>query len=346
MTDLTTTGPPSPATGHALAPPAPRPGVGAGPSVGVDVGGTTTVAVVLDDEGRVGERDVSPTPSGATAVAQHAAGAVRRAAARAGVALEDLTGVGVGVPGVVDPGEGTVANAVNLGIDRPAPLAALVAAALADGRDAARTPRVVLENDLNAAVLGAAHVLRERSGETVDDLAFIALGTGLAAGIMLDGRLRRGPHRAAGEIGHLRYVPDGLPCKCGQSGCLERYASGSALDAAWGPARSGRPAPVEVFEAAAVGEPLAVRVRDEFVAAVAGAVRVLVLTCDVGRVVIGGGVAQLGEPLLHALVVELERQAASSPFLAAADLPGRVQLAPAGLPVGAVGAALVARGGR
>ncbi|UJP38569.1 ROK family protein [Cellulomonas palmilytica] len=345
MTDQTTAGP---ATGR---PPTPaRPS--ARPSVGVDVGGTSTVTVVLDGDGRVGERDTSPTPSGAAAIAAHTAQAVRRTAARAGLALDDLAGVGIGVPGVVDPGPGTVANAVNLGIDGSAPLAALVATALgAAGLGAAGladdgAPRVVVENDLNAAVLGAAHVLHERTGTAVDDLAFIALGTGLAAGIMLDGRLRRGPHRAAGEIGHLRYVPDGLPCKCGQTGCLERYGSGSALDAAWGPSRSGRPAPVEVFEAAAAGDAFAVGVRDEFVAAVAAAVRVLVLTCDVGRVVIGGGVAQLGEPLLRALVTELDRQAASSPFLAAADLPSRVQLAPAGLPVGAVGAALVARGGR
>jgi len=319
------------------------------PSVGVDIGGTTTVAVVLDADGRVGERDVSRTPSGAAAVAAHAAAAAVRVAARAGLPTDDLGGVGIGVPGVVDPATGTVANAVNLGIDASVPLAALVGSALEDASAARVTggaPRVVVENDLNAAVLGAAHVLRERAGTAVDDLAFIALGTGLAAGIMLDGRLRRGPHRAAGEIGHLRYVPDGVPCKCGQTGCLERYGSGSALDAAWGPSRSGRPAPVEVFEAAAAGDAHAVRVRDEFVAAVASAVRVLVLTCDVGRVVIGGGVAQLGEPLLAALVAELDRQAAASPFLAAADLPRRVQLAPAGLPVGAVGAALVARGGR
>ncbi len=307
------------------------------PAVGVDVGGSSTVTIVLDDAGRVLARDVRPTGSGAQRIAADVADAVRRVVADAGLTLADLVGVGVGVPGVVDADAGTVANAVNLGIDGSAPLAGLVSRKL-------EGVTVHLENDLNAAVLGTAQHLTAAGEGPVDDLAFIALGTGLAAGLMLDGRLRRGPHRAAGEIGHLRFVPDGLPCKCGQTGCLERYASGSALDAAW-PSPSGRPAPVEVFEAADAGDERAVAVRDEFLTAVAGAVRVLVLTCDVGRVVIGGGVSQLGEPLLRGLVAELDRQAAASPFLAAADLPGRVRLAPAGVPLGAVGAALVGRGG-
>lgn len=305
--------------------------------VGVDIGGSSTVTILLDDRGQVVARDVMVTRTGAEQIASDVGHAVRRVLATAGVDPADVAGIGVGVPGVVDPESGTVANAVNLGIEGSAPLAALVSRAL-DGLP------VRLENDLNAAVLGTAQHLAQAGEGPVDDLAFIALGTGLAAGLMLDGRLRRGPHRAAGEIGHLRYVPDGLPCKCGQSGCLERYASGSALDAAW-PSRTGRPAPVEVFEAAAAGDEHAVRVRDEFLAAVAGAVRVLVLTCDVGRIVIGGGVSQLGEPLLRGLVTELDRQAASSPFLAAAHLPSRVRLAPAGVPLGAVGAALVGRGG-
>lgn len=308
-----------------------------GHTVGVDVGGTKTATVLLDGAGRVVAQDRTPTRHGVEAVARGVADAVRRVLHDAHVPADRLAGVGVGVPGVVDPDGGSVANAVNLGVEGRAPLAALVS-------DALGGTRVRLENDLNAAVIGAAHHLAASGEGRVDDLAFVALGTGLAAGIMLDGRLRRGPHQAAGEIGHLRYVPDGLPCKCGQTGCLERYASGSAIDAAW-PSRTGRPAPVELFEAAAAGDPDAVRVREDFVGAVAAAVRVLVLTCDVGRIVIGGGVSQLGAPLLDALVAELERQAAGSPFLAEADLPGRLRLAPAGVPVGAVGAGLVGRGG-
>ncbi|WP_246117406.1 ROK family protein [Cellulomonas composti] len=304
-------------------------------SVGVDIGGTKSLAILLDGAGSVVAEHRTATQPGAAAVAAGVVAAVRVLAARIGLRPEDLAGVGVGVPGVVDPEHGTVENAVNLGIEVSVPLAAMISEQLGG-------VRVRVENDLNVAVLGAAHLIETAGEGPADDLAFVALGTGLAAGLLLEGRLRRGPHLAAGEIGHLRYLPDGLPCKCGQVGCLERYASGSALDAQW-PSRTGRPAPAEVFEAAAGGDAVAIRIRDEFVAAVAAAVRILVLTCDVDRIVIGGGVSSLGAPLLDALVGELDRQAASSPFLAAADLASRVRLAPLGVPVGAVGAALAGR---
>ena len=305
-------------------------------TVGLDVGGTKTAAVLLDDAGVVRASHRRATTGGPAAVADCAALAVRELLTAAGVALSDVAGVGLALPGIVDPMAGTVRNAVNLGIEAPAPLAGQVRALLG-GVD------VHLENDLNAAVLGARHLLVAAGEPPVDDLAFLALGTGLAAGLLLDGRLRRGAHSGAGEIGHLTLVPDGLPCKCGQRGCLEQYGSGSALDTAW-PSRTGRPSPVEVFEAAAAGDGQAVAVRDTFVRAVAAAVRVLVLTCDIGTVVIGGGVSELGAPLFDAVVAELRRQEAASAFLAGVDIAGRIRLAPAGVPVGAVGAALVARG--
>ena len=123
-------------------------------------------------------------------------------------------------------------------------------------------------------------------------------------------------HGGAGEIGHLTLVPDGLPCKCGQLGCLEQYASGSALDTAW-PSGTGAPPPRSCSGRGRAATPRAIEVRDQFAWAVAAAVRILVLTCDVELVVIGGGVSALGQPLLRAVAAELEREAQASPFLAA-----------------------------
>ncbi len=308
---------------------------GTGYTVGVDIGGTKMLAILLDSAGRIAARQRVGTRQGADAVVAAVAAAVREVARQGGLTVDQLEGVGIGLPGVVDPDKGLVENAVNLGVEESTPLAALISDEL--GGVAVR-----LENDLNAAVIGTAHLFAATGEPHSDDLAFVALGTGLAAGLMLGGRLRRGTHMAAGEIGHLVYVPDGLPCKCGQLGCLERYASGSALDAAW-PSRSGRPAPVELFEAADAGDEAAIAVRDEFVRAVASGVRILALTCDVDRIVLGGGVSELGQPLLDALVGELERQAANSPFLASTDLAHRVRLAPPGIAVGAIGAGLVGR---
>ncbi|WP_448061328.1 ROK family protein [Cellulomonas hominis] len=303
-------------------------------SVGLDIGGTKVLGVLVGPGGTTGPELRLPTRRGAGPVADTAVQAVRQLAAAGGIDPSELTGVGIGLPGIVDPATGRVEHAVNLGIVDGVPLADQVSTALGG-------VRVRLENDLNVAVLGAAYTDRS-ADEPVNDLAFIALGTGLAAGLLLDGSLRRGAHRAAGEIGHLVHVPGGLPCPCGQRGCLERYASGSAISAAW-PSTTGRPAPVELFEAAAAGDPAAIQVRDGFVRAVVAAVRVLVLSCDVGRIVIGGGVSELGDPLLDAVRGELDREALGSPFLASMSMSARVRLAPSGVPVGAVGAALVGR---
>jgi len=193
-----------------------------------------------------------------------------------------------------------------------------------------------VENDLNVAALGAADAIG-----TSADLAFLALGTGLAAGLLLDGRLRRGAFGAAGEIGHIPYVADGPLCACGQRGCLELYASGASLDARWSGSGSV-PAPVALFAAATSGDLGAVALRDDFAMAVAAAIRILVLTTDVRWVVLGGGVSELGPPLLDAVVRALGAQAAESAFLAALRMGERVQLAPPGIPVAAIGAALLA----
>lgn len=316
-------------------------GIDTGWSVGLDIGGTKTLAVLLDPTGTPGDQVRLSTERGAQAVVATAASATRELLRRADLTADDLSGIGIGLPGIVDPAHGRVEHAVNLGIDTAVPLAELVGGELSrqlNGRGGSAPVPVRVENDLNAAALGAAHLRGADDG----DLAFLALGTGLAAGLVLDGRLHRGVGGAAGEIGHLVYLPGGRPCPCGQQGCLEQYASGSALEAAW-PGPGDRPAPVALFEAAEAGNREALAVQTEFAEAVAAAVRVLLLTTDVAHVVIGGGVSALGAPLLEVVRARLERSARQSRFLASMRMAERVDLAPEGVPVGAVGAALVGR---
>jgi predicted NBD/HSP70 family sugar kinase len=246
-------------------------------------------------------------------------------AARAGQERAGLGVVGVGVPGLVDPEQGTVKHAVNLGLEGEwFGLGELLSQRLGAS--------VLVENDVNVATLGA-HLL---SG--ADDVAYVSLGTGLAAGLVLNGVLRRGAHGAAGEIGHLPVDPHGPLCSCGQRGCLELVASGRALAAAW-PTTGGLPPAQALFAAAAAGDEKAIAIRDRFAAGVADAVRVVALAADPEAVVIGGGVANLGDPLLEAVRCALRQQAAGSPFLSSLDLAGRVRLVPAGMPVAALGAA-------
>jgi len=297
--------------------------------VGLDIGATKILGAVIDADGTViaqTRQDSLPGPDG---VLDTAAVVLDRLATALDGALPSH--LGIGIPGIVDRGRGTVAHAVNLGLGGDwFPLADR----LADRTGAT----VVVENDLNAATWGA-HVL---SG--ADDLAYLSLGTGLAAGFVLSGVLRRGVHGAAGEIGHVPVDPGGPLCSCGQRGCLELRASGSALSAAW-PAQGEVPPAAALFAAAAAGNPEAVAARDRFAAGVADAIRMLGLAVDPAAIIIGGGVAHVGEPLLAAVTAALRSQAAASPFLAALGLADRLRLLPGHLPVGAIGAALIGNAG-
>jgi glucokinase len=305
--------------------------LGDGPALlaaGVDIGGSKVLAVALDERREVFAQVRLPTGAGAVGVVDSAVEALRRLASQADVQAQDFAVVGVGVPGLVENDSGHVTHAVNLGVG---------GGTLGLGPELSQRlgVPVVVENDVNAAALGAALVL----GLGDSDLAFLSIGTGLAAGLVTGGRLRRGARGAAGEVGHIPVDPNGPVCPCGQRGCLETFASGTAIAAAW-PSANGRPPPASLFEAAAAGDEWAVRVRDTFADHLASAVRLLVLTCDVETVVLGGGVADLGPALLDAVVVALRRQAAASPFLAALDLPARVAVVPVGSATGAIGAAL------
>lgn len=299
--------------------------------VGLDIGGTKIRGLLLDEDGSHVVSARVPTRPGSEGVVASAIECIDALAAASPLPVSAEI-VGIGVPGVVDTPAGTVTHAVNLGIgDDPLPLTAALRERLG-----ARTVR--LENDVNVAAVGAARALG------IDDVAYLALGTGVAAGLVLGGRLLRGHLGVAGEIGHLPYAVDGPVCPCGQRGCLELFSSGAALAAAWR-ATGGAGAAVDVFHAAAGGDEAARRIRAAYAEAVATCVQVLVLACGVRTVVIGGGVADVGPPLHEAVTAALAARAADSPFLAGIGLADRVVLAPAGDESAALGAALLAADG-
>jgi glucokinase len=297
--------------------------------VGLDIGATKVLGAAIEADGSVVAQSRHNTRPGADGIVDTATTVLDSLA----VALDGVLPlhIGIGIPGIVDRDRGAVSHAVNLGLGGDwLPLA---------DRLAERTGATVLvENDLNAATWGA-HVL---SG--ADDLAYLSLGTGLAAGFVLSGTLRRGAHGAAGEIGHVPVDPGGPLCSCGQRGCLELRASGSALSAAWSAEGEEHPA-VTLFAVAAAGNHEAVAARDRFAAGVADAVRMLGLAVDPAVIIIGGGVTHVGAPLLAAVASALHAQAATSPFLAALDLASRIRLLPGQVPVGAIGAALIGDAG-
>src|ERR1039457_3981301 len=212
----------------------------AGMRVGLDIGATKVLGAVVAADGSVVAQSRGVTAPGADGVLAAAMTVLDQLAAALDGALPPH--IGIGIPGIVDRDRGAVSHAVNLGLGSAwFPLADRTGAA------------VMMENDLNAAAWGT-HVLCG-----ADDLAYVSLGTGLAAGFVLDGVLRRGAHGAAGEIGHVPVDPDGPLCSCGQRGCLELIAASSALTAAW-PADGETLPAAALFAAAAAGDPAAVAV--------------------------------------------------------------------------------------
>ncbi|MGR0221022.1 ROK family protein [Agromyces sp. ZXT2-6] len=298
--------------------------------LGIDIGGTKTAAVAIGDDGALTEQVRMPTGFGADAVVETALRTVERMSLLTGVDPGAFRSIGIGIPGSVDSATGRVAHAVNLGLEG-LDLGPRLSERL--GVD------VRVENDVKAAALGAHHLLGLADGIRAHSMAYLNLGTGLAAGIVLDGHLLRGGRGVAGEIGHIPVDPAGAACPCGQRGCLETIASGSALAALW-PSTHRYPS-LELFDRADAGDPAAALVRERFLTGVASAVRLLALTTDVDDIVIGGGLAALGDRLLDGTRGVLADWAAGSAFLASLDLPRRVQVIPRGFPAAAVGAALV-----
>ena len=295
---------------------------------GLDIGGTKTDAVAVDAAGAIVARLRRPTGWGPDAVVRTVLEAVRALGAEVGQAGV-IESVGIGIPGQVEPGTARVVHAVNLGVEE-LDLAAAV------GRELGVPVRV--ENDVKAAAYGA-YALRPGGSAADASMAYLNLGTGIAAGIVAGGELWRGARGTAGEVGHISIDPGGPLCRCGQRGCIEALAGGGSIAERWG--HPGALPVRDVFDAADAGDPRARELRAGLARGVAAAVRVLVLTADVDAVVLGGGVTGLGARLMADVTAELAASAETSPFMRSLRLDDRVELLPAGSPAAALGAALV-----
>jgi glucokinase len=198
------------------------------PGVGLDLGGTKTLAVVVAPDGQVLGQSLHPTPHGSR---QDLVAALERAVSEAcraaGVALKDTVGVGIGVPGPTDPGTGVLLEAPNLAADdQNLPLREMLQPVFG-------VP-VAVENDANAAALGE-H--RFGAGRGADDMIYITISTGIGGGLILGGQLAHGAGFTAGEVGHMVLAPEGRDvCGCGRTGCWESICSGTGM------ARQGRAA--------------------------------------------------------------------------------------------------------
>ncbi len=268
-------------------------------TVGVDVGGTKISAGVVDERGQVLVRERTESPATDPAEIVRTIGELVRSLAGA----EDAEAVGVCAAGFVDKERATVRFAPNLAW-RDEPLKARLEEEL--------SLPVIVENDANAAAWGE---FTFGAGEDVEDLLLLTIGTGVGGGIVIDGELARGGFGMGSEVGHLRMVPGGVLCGCGNLGCLESYASGTAL------VRMAREMAVSTPDAAAdlvqraggdlelISGPViteAARDGDAFALArlavlgdwIGQGIASLTAVLDPNVVVIGGGVSEAGDLLL------------------------------------------------
>lgn len=309
--------------------------------LGLDVGGTKIEAIAVDPMLTTLSRATIETNT-------HSPGrtvdsiieAIDSVLSQAQAEPGSVSAVGVGIPGQVS--QGIVKLAVNLGMESYPLQEAL----------SGRFPfPIVLENDVRAATLGAYRYLKAHAA--AKNIAYLSIGTGISAGLMLNGELYRGSNGMAGEIGHIVVEPRGPRCNCGAFGCLEALAAGPAIaNRAIEAVRSGEPTLLSgypsitaesVFEAARRDDDLAKKVIQQSSKYLGTAIHGMVMAYDVDRVVLGGGVTHAGETFLNPLLDELARLRAQSELSAAMLQAEKVMVLPDDYNAGVWGAIALAQ---
>ena len=264
--------------------------------IGVDLGGTTIKAMLLDSDGLECGHSERPTPRelGVDAVVAATIEVIVDLRAQLPQAAR-LRAVGLVVPGIVDAQQGIAVYAANLGWHQ-LPLRQIVA-------EAVGLP-VVLDHDVRAAGLAELEIGAARD---LQDVLFVALGTGIAAAVITGGHVLAGASGQAGELGHLPVFPDGEWCACGQRGCTETYASGAALSRRYSTASGmSEVSAKDVISRAAAGDAIAEGVLNAAITALGRALVHYVLLMDPELILIGGGLAASGAALLDPLSRELQ----------------------------------------
>ncbi|MBX7236204.1 MAG: ROK family protein [Caldilineales bacterium] len=288
--------------------------------VGIDLGATKIrLGLVSPQDAIVAARQIPTNATeGANAVVERI---VTEVDALAGDLPSDsrIAAVGICSPGPVDHVSGMLLDPPNLQGLHHTPLRDLLAARL--------SLPVVIEHDAKAAALGDYYF---GAGRGARDMIFIVVGTGVGAAMIFAGKLFRGAHNSAGEIGHTTIDHEGEPCHCGSRGCVETFMSGPSLARHYRQARATAGQPVgeitggEVAQAAAGGDPVAVEVMQQAGRALGAAVATLAMITDVDLYVIGGSVAKAGDLLLAPA-----REAA--PGYSFASVSSRIRILPTAL---------------
>ena len=281
-------------------------------SIGVDLGGTNLRIAAVEASGQRLETICTSTrvQRGRELVIGEMCDAIRALAAKFQRSHE-FAGVGVGVPGIIDLDSGTVCAAPNLPEWNDYPVQKDIERRLG--------APVILENDANCAALGEKWL---GAGRDAKGMCMVTLGTGVGGGFIFDGAIWHGMIGMAGEVGHMTVTPDGHPCGCGNRGCLEQFASATAIKrmaseavAAGKAAELGRAMEADpefgaktVFQYALQGDPAALQIFETVGWALGVVLSSLVDALNLPMYVIGGGVSSAWEVFSPAMFRELKRR--------------------------------------
>lgn len=310
-------------------------------AIGIDLGGTSTKVALVDSVGSIVAAGSFPTRGGegTDPFIQSALTAVHDLLSRSGVDRASLAGVGVGSPGPIDLKRGMLLKTANLPwVNFP----------IRDELAARLDLPVVLDNDANAAAYGE-YWCGGESGPR--NLVLLTLGTGVGAGVVLDGHVLHGQFDNAGELGHMIVSPGGLLCGCGQRGCLEAYSSAAAVAKRFATAIKGGERSVLastpavdaklIAEAAKKGDALSLKIWDEACFFLAIAAINLQHAYNPEVVLLGGGMSEAGA----FLVDSVRRHFEANKWTLHNDFP-RIELARLGSDAGVIGAAALVLSGQ
>ena len=269
--------------------------------IGIDLGGTNIAVGLVDKSGRILKKESTPTfkEREYTEIVKDMARLCRNVVKKSGKSMDEVKAIGMGSPGTVDNERGMVVYANNLKMDHT-PIAAELKKYI--------NKPVNIENDANAAAYGEYIAI----GKKMKSFVFMTLGTGVGGGIIIDGKIYRGFNGAGAEIGHTSIVFNGKKCTCGKCGCLEMYASVTALKAQTAEMMNAYPNSImhewkkkkgnisgrTAFDCAKNGDEAATKVRDNYLRYVAEGISNMVNIFQPEMFVIGGGISKERDELL------------------------------------------------
>ena len=286
--------------------------------IGIDIGGTNLRGALVDSNGNIHKRMeiLSEADQGIDRLIDNLANFIADISKG-----EKVTNVGVGIPGIIDSKNGIITEAPNIMNVDNYPLRSVLKEKL--GPDL----NIVIENDTNSSAVGEWWI---GASKDVNSMIMITMGTGVGGGIVLDGKLWTGADGMAGEIGHITIYPEGALCNCGNYGCLESYASATAirrmvkagledksLNTTLREATENvqiEDIPKIVMEAASSGDEFSLSIWKEVGVALGIGIASLVNLLNVEMVVIGGGVSNAWDLFIHTTYTEAKKRAFRAPM--------------------------------